>query len=897
MASSDLTGNCGCCDGMSVETPRKVYNRAGLSAISYRIGKHYDFKKSLLAKLTLSRFEALQTLTSRSDDDFTVALIDAFSTVADVLTFYQERIANESYLKTARELMSSQEQAYLIGYHPRPGVAASTFLAFTLDNRTILPGKEAERGMRSAENDFPNITIPAGTKVQSVPEQDEMPQYFETIEDITAKADWNAMPVRTSTEQTSIATKNTIYVEGTDYNLKPGDQLLLYDNDVPYFKKIDHALVNTDREITEIKFQEPMLIEGAMVMVPMVIYPQFNTGLNYLIGMNIGSAVQNIVYQGTNLTQKEANIAMSGLRKSQPPGTRVVVFREMANLFGYNATPRMRYLDDNATEDPEDDIIRETNWAIHTDDENKTYIHLDRVYEGITAGENGYVGIKIGTGNIKSFKIQSVDNVSVSRYDISGKSTRITLDEISGVVDFEDLRETIVYVKSEPLPLSEVPLDSPIETGITEIDLKAYYHDLKPGRKVIISGELSDLPGVVRSEAHELASVSKKQGFIYSTIALKNSLQNNFIRNSVRINANVALATHGETVQEVLGSGAASASFQKFKLKQPPLTYISSDDPTGTSSSLEIRVNDILWQEVNSFYGHGSDETIYTVRQNSQGESFVTFGDGTTGSRLPTGNQNVRAIYRKGIGAAGMLKANQLSQLVSRPLHLKAVNNPVEPSGAQDPELASDIRKNANLTIFTLGRIVSLQDFEDYARAFAGISKAKSVWVWENTKKAVHITIAGDDGGEVPESSLLYTNLKESIENNLSQKTSFTIENYLPKYFTFTGSLQVDPRYEFDKVHEEIIKSIREQYSFENREFGQSVALSELIGFIHRIDGVIAVDIDTLYIITADTSAPIPADQPAKLLVARLAEKGAEHANPAELLLITDEPIQLKKMT
>lgn len=894
MASLDNT--CGCCDGISVDTPQKVHNRAGLSAISYRIGRHSDFKKSLLAKITLSRYEALQKLTSRSDDDFTVALIDAFSTVADVLTFYQERIANESYLSTARELLSSQEQAYLIGYHSRPGVAASTFLAFTLDNKTVLPGKEAERGMRSSENDFPYVTIPVATKVQSVPEQDEMPQYFETIEEIKAKADWNAMPVKTTKEQTSISSKNKIYIDGTNFNLKPGDQILLFDSNTSYFKKIKKATVRNETEITEIIFQVSPMAE-IMVMVPMVFYPQYNTELTYLINTNIGSAVQNIIYQGTSLTQKEANVAMSGLKKSQPIGTRVVVFREMANLFGYNATPKMRYLDDLDSEDPADDVIRETNWTIHGDDENKTYIHLDRVYEGITAGENGYVGIRIGNGSIKSFKILSVENVSVSRYDISGKSTRITLDDNSGVDSFSNLRQTIIYVRSEPLPLGELPIDDPVASGTNELDLSTYYHDLKPGRKVIISGELYDLPGVVRSEPHELESVAKKQGNTYSTITLKNSLDNTFIRDTMRINANVALATHGETVQEVLGSGNAGASFQKFKLKQPPLTYISSDDPSGTSSTLKIRVNDILWQEVDSFYGHHGDERIYTVRQNSQGESIVTFGDGTTGSRLSTGNQNVRATYRKGIGAQGMLNANQLSQLVSRPLHLKAVNNPVEPSGAQDPESASDIRKNANLTIFTLGRIVSLQDFEDYARAFAGISKAKAVWVWENTKKAVHITIAGEKGSEVPESSLLYLNLKESIENNLSQKTYFTLENYLPKYFTFTGSLKVDPRYEFDKVHEEIIQTLRDHYAFENREFGQSVALSALIGFIHRIDGVVAVDIDTLYIITADNSIPIPADQPSGLLTAALAEKGAKHANPAELLLITDEPIQFKEMT
>ena len=64
-----------------------------------------------------------------------IALLDAWATVADVLTFYQERIANESYLRTATERVSLVHLAALIGYRPRPGVAAGAFLAFTLEGR------------------------------------------------------------------------------------------------------------------------------------------------------------------------------------------------------------------------------------------------------------------------------------------------------------------------------------------------------------------------------------------------------------------------------------------------------------------------------------------------------------------------------------------------------------------------------------------------------------------------------------------------------------------------------------------------------------------------------------------------------------------------------------------
>ena len=66
-------------------------------------------------------------------------LTDAWAAALDVLTFYQERIANESYLRTATERLSVLHLARLIGYELRPGVAASTSLAFTLDETAGSP--------------------------------------------------------------------------------------------------------------------------------------------------------------------------------------------------------------------------------------------------------------------------------------------------------------------------------------------------------------------------------------------------------------------------------------------------------------------------------------------------------------------------------------------------------------------------------------------------------------------------------------------------------------------------------------------------------------------------------------------------------------------------------------
>ena len=113
---------------------------------------------------------ALAGSRTRDPDDPTIALLDAWAVACDVLTFYTERLANESFLGTATERTSLQELGALVAYRLGPGVAAETMLAFALERPPALPPREgagsrhpARRPCRSA------VVLPAGLRVQSVP--------------------------------------------------------------------------------------------------------------------------------------------------------------------------------------------------------------------------------------------------------------------------------------------------------------------------------------------------------------------------------------------------------------------------------------------------------------------------------------------------------------------------------------------------------------------------------------------------------------------------------------------------------------------------------------------------------------------------------------------------------
>ena len=202
---------CGCCAGVGPETPQIITNRPGLSAIAYRVGTHGTFKASMLAALSDPDLPALAALRTRDDSDFTIALLDSYAVVADILTFYQERLANESYLRTAVDQRSVFELARLVGFVPSPGVAASAYLAFTLNNAPGSPD---------------NVLIPAGTRVQSIPGPGQTPQTFETSADVTATIAGNALPAQTTQVWILNPGDKSTWIQGTSNNLSVGDALL-----------------------------------------------------------------------------------------------------------------------------------------------------------------------------------------------------------------------------------------------------------------------------------------------------------------------------------------------------------------------------------------------------------------------------------------------------------------------------------------------------------------------------------------------------------------------------------------------------------------------------------------------------------------------------------------------
>ena len=901
--------SCGCCEGVEILTPLPTANRPGLSKIAYRIGTHSSFLETMIARLSSSDFPVLSGLTTRDPADPSIALLDAWATVADVLTFYQERIANEGYLGTAAERRSILELARLVGYKLRPGVASSVFLAYTIDEKM-----EDE------------VTIPAGTRTQSIPGPDELPQTFETSEDLKARAKWNNLRPRMTQPQiweNIIERENEkkffvrpdcqIYFKGVNTNLKPNDPMLIeFGENSPIFCRVKEVKEDADADrtlviirSTDANSEEPTITippgnfhiveDGSeeelikpVKLIDNLFRPPSTPPYNFLqLNRNMSEQFKKgseagyaAVISFSPRLRDKLPLAVANATVTMESKLKVYVLRIEASLFGHNAPREPEYYT------KQNDILMGTlkpqPWKEWKQDvgEYPNVLYLDRRYDKILPGSCVVVHKLNDNGkDIYEKKIiQSISHISRNAYGMSGETTKITLPynwwTLNEAKEIGEIRTTKIYAEPEELKLAEEPIQDPIGQCETELDeewkdnntieLDGFYEGLESGRWVIVSGEreIEGTSGVRFSELAMLSSVTHSVSMesisdaestekpragekTHTFITLAERLRYCFKRDTVTIYGNVVKATHGETRREILGSGDGGKALQSFELKQFPLTHVAASNPAGIDSTLKLIVNDMQWHEVDSLAGLQPTDRNFITRTNDEDKTLITFGNGKEGARLPTGVENIRAEYRKGIGKPGNVKAEQISLLIDKPLGVKEVVNPFRASGGAERESRDLARKNAPLAVKALDRLVSVQDYEDFARTFAGIGKARAVEITDGRRQIVHVTIAGADDIPIDETSDLFRNLHRALHEfgDPFQPVQLAVRELM--MIVISAKVRLMPDYQWEPVVVRIRKALLDAFGFEARELGQDVLLSEVISVMQAVRGVAYVDVDT----------------------------------------------------
>lgn len=836
---------CECSTGLGGETyplssPVGTTNPAAATALIYRLGTHGTFKESMI--LRAAGEPGLIRHTTRDAASPMNAFFDAAAYLLDILCFYNERILNEGYLPTATERLSLLELARSIGYELHPGVAAATRLAFDVQ---IAPGMPE------------TVQVEPGIQVQTIPLPGEDPQIFETIESVEALPAWNSFQPKQTRPQYWTTGKQDVTIDGVGLNLPLGSRLLLLyaplEDDSWETMEIASVEEDYERKVTRYGFSQPLTVpSGPLAEGYPKVYkfssearvfgsnaPDWRTlpfdSKRAVLGLAEGAPIPydnsfewpNFVIHLPNDFSSRFDsfhtIATAALEHVEETSEATLMFMVSPGTGSLLFDPSL----------PQIQLFNEYKAST---------LSLDQEYKDTLTGSLVYLDDPAGKAVLE---VIGVETISRSAFALSGKSTIVTADATKLEPFRDSVRSLTVLVGSRELALAEES-DPSVVTGAS-VRLPSSLPELPLGRILSLEGVDADTGENAHLEltVKTLAPSGSEDAW---DVTFEETIAENIERATALFRGNLAQASHGRSVVETPGHGDGRKRWLEVSLAQNPLTYVSSaKSPKGIASTLTVSIDGIDWAEADFFYGTGPEDEIHTVRHEDDGTPKIRFGDGVTGRRVPTGINNIKASYRTGLGESGNLEPGRLTNLMTRPLGLQNVYQPLIATGGEDPESRDNARTNAPLTMKTLDRLVSLSDYGDFARTYGGIAKAHSVWGRFGQNQGILLTIAGVNGAEVPDESELGRNFRASLERYRDPAVPFEVVNYQPRSFAVNAVLHTDERFDAENILGEATRFFETRYSFDSMQLGESVNSSDIISLLQSVAGVLGVDLDYLH--------------------------------------------------
>ncbi|WP_157112084.1 baseplate J/gp47 family protein [Nocardia beijingensis] len=653
-----------------------------MSRLARQIATFPQWRAAMLRSIRDPDHKELAGWTADRAGDLGVMLLELWAYVLDVLSFYDARLAERAYLATAQETDTVAEIVSLLGYEPRPALAAAVQLALEVRGDTPVD-MSARTGFRSEA---------FGT---------EPPQVFEALDAATLwpqRSAWTLAPYRLDA------------YDGT-MRFRPGE---------------GPARGN----VVAVTLDGHARFAGTVASVDTENHPD-------------GGRYQRITFgPDADTSQLGTGLALSRLR---------------ASVLGLRA-PLTGLVDgDN----------RVTGNAVGTKVPVRTasgtkgrrgWVVLDAFYTQLAAG--GVAALEVGGG------MYAVEITAAARFDhiVTVGSAAITQTYPTSLVVF-DLSDTLDAVRETlsgrdivfhalPRPLGS--LVRPAAPTRTLADVR-----LRPNLEPVVAA-LGDAP----VDGLAIAVGAGQAGaLVEGRVDAWPDGRGRFVPTEdsppfpaplptpVRLLGNVVIAVRGETVtREVLGSGDAAQAFQSFSLKKKPLTWVADASAgRGRRPHLDVAVDGRYWTWVETLYGTGPDDRVYAVRMAPDGTATIQFGDGVTGSRLPSGVANVVAGYRFGAGAAKP-PPGAIRQAARAVRDLTRVSS-LPPYGGADAESADDIRHTAPDAMLSLGRAVSAADYLALARSFSGVVNASVAQRWDTSRlcMTIDVAIVADSGDPSPD--------------------------------------------------------------------------------------------------------------------------------------------------
>jgi hypothetical protein len=454
-----------------------------------------------------------------------------------------------------------------------------------------------------------------------------------------------------------------------------------------------------------------------------------------------------------------------------------------------------------------------------------------------------------------------------------------------GINSSADIRKMIFHEVTSPALILSIPLEGQVGE-FTEPELYFYGTHAEAtalaGRSLLFKhadGRILHRRVTTSADEFSLEDRDRKNQFRWK-IALNETLapfkREDFDEHNpqVLVYGNLVTATQGKSEREaVLGNGDSRQAFQTFSLPKTPLTYhLSAGSTPPQTPELVVRVQGREWRRVESLFGRGPQEEIYIVREDVEGRSWVQFGDGKTGKRLPSGMRNVTAQYRTGSGAYGALKPGTTVQGANPVERLDKILLPDVTSGGAQPESGEAMRAVAPGRVQGLNRLVGLQDYETEAQAIPGVTLARAEWGLVEHIPGITVWVLMENG-RAAEFKEVEQALRLSDRCRGLNRYPLRVLQGKRRYVYIQASVSFDPALQEETVKATIAAALgagsndKGLFALAQRRFGQKEYATRVTAVLQGVEGVRWVRLTGLqYLPYGDDPAAIPLPAPVHLM-------------------------------
>ena len=759
--------------------PRRVENRPGLPRIAYRIGRYADFVEAMLRGIDAA--PELLAWTHRDADDPGIALLQGAAVLGDILTFYQEHYANETYLRTAAWRESIAELVRLTGYRLAPGIGGRATLAF-----------EA-RGDKS-------VTIPEGFAVKAELEASDVPADFQTDAELVAWPHLGRFHIyRARHYAPTLAAGATAFELASPpvgFELKPGDRLLLQPDEPSWTSSGSTLSSQKAPQVVKVK-KITQLLDRTLVDIDAPLRESWNQPV---AAYRINRTFRHL---GHNAPPKTVTNVLSG--------STITGARESDTGFERHVYANHACINTSASIDLPAELLP-LDTEITDLQQGMRLIVQTRVFKSDAT-------TPVAVSVVRT--VTAIEARTLGFGNLNGPSTLLTLDAplvrhpMSGSPE-ADVRDYRIHEVTSP-PLALRPVSSPPGSAFANGTNALYFFGSARQAQTLADRKLFLLHDDGRSV--ELGCTNAATDFVATVPDVPKLWPLSFDRSpapfvradfdeaapSVTVFGNLVDASQGKAEREAtLGNGDSRQTWQTFPLPKSPLTYfLSSGAVPPHTPELEIWVGGRLWTRVDAFYGHGTEETIYIVREDADGRSFVQFGDGETGARLPSGIKNVVAVYRTGVGAHGAVKPDTTPTAAQRPPGFDKVSLAGIVSGGAQPEEGEKAREAAPGKVQSLGRLVSIRDYETETLGVPGVVTATAAWDLYAGVPAVILRVLLEAGREA-EFAAVRATLAHAQRCRGPDRFPLVVQQALLRYAFLDLAYARDPTYRQEDVERDL---------------------------------------------------------------------------------------------